>query len=42
MALESSPVLLSHIFTYLLPQGSESRAVGPVGKMNEETTLAKI
>ena len=30
----SCPVFLA----YLLPQGSESRAVGPVGKMNKETT----
>ena len=29
----SCPIFLA----YLLPRGSESRAVGPVGKMNKET-----
>ena len=30
-------LVVSHIFDYLLPRGSESRAVGPIGKMNKET-----
>ena len=30
--------IVSHIFGVFLPRGSESRAVGPVGKMNKKTT----
>ena len=39
MALEQRRFMLYIIFLmYLLPRGSESRAVGPVGKMNKEST----
>ena len=35
--IKTVPVV-SHIFDVFLPRGSESRAVGHVGKMNKETT----